>query len=195
MTEPHAAKAAVQLYTLRELTAQSMAAVLDAVAEIGYDGVELAGLTDLSAAETAAACRRLGLEICSAHIGLDRFDAEPDAVAEELRVLGTTDIVFPWLPAFSAAAEIEAACRRVAAATARAAALGLTPHFHNHRGEFERIASGERLWEGLRAISGLGPRARPRLGLGRRRAAGGAAPCGCGPVPPRPPQGSPAQRW
>jgi sugar phosphate isomerase/epimerase len=156
VTEPQRAKQAVQLYTLRELTAHSMAAALDAVAEIGYDGVELAGLTDLSAAETAAACRQLGLEICAAHIGLDRFDAEPDAVAGELRVLGTTDIVFPWLPTFSAAAEIEAACRRVAVAAARAAALGLTPHFHNHRGEFERIASGERLWEGLRAISGLG---------------------------------------
>jgi sugar phosphate isomerase/epimerase len=147
---------AVQLYTLRELTAQSMGAALDVAAGIGYGGVELAGLTDLSAEETASACRRLGLEICGAHVGLDRFDVEPDAVAEELRVLGTADIVFPWLPVFSSAAEIEAACRRVAAAAARASSLGLSPHFHNHRGEFERLPSGERLWEGLVAISGLG---------------------------------------
>ena len=85
----------MQLYTLRELTARSMAAALNAVAGIGYDGVELAGLTDLSAAETAEDCRRLGLEICGAHIGLDRFDAEPEAVAEELRVLGTTEHRLP----------------------------------------------------------------------------------------------------
>ena len=153
---PRAAKLAVQLYTLRELTAQSMAAALYAVAGIGFDGVELAGLTDLSAEKTAEDCRRLGLEICGAHVGLDRFDAEPDAVAEELRVLGTTNVVFPWLPTFSSAAEMEAACGRVAAAAARAATLGLAPHFHNHWGEFERIPSGERLWDGLTAISGLG---------------------------------------
>jgi len=149
-------KLALQLYTLRGLSAQGMAAVLAAVAEIGYDGVELAGLTDLSAEETASSCRRLGLEVCAAHVGLDRFDAEPDAVAEELGILGTGNIVFPWLPAFASAAEVDAACRRVAAATARAGAVGLTPHFHNHWGEFERLPSGERLWEGLVAIPGLG---------------------------------------
>jgi sugar phosphate isomerase/epimerase len=149
-------KLAVQLYTLRELTARSMAAALDAASGIGYRGVELAGLTDLSAEETASACRRLGLEICGAHIRLDRFDAEPDVVAEELRVLGTANIVFPWLPAPSSAAEIEAACRQVAAAASRASSLGLSPHFHNHRAEFERLPSGERLWEGLVGISGLG---------------------------------------
>ena len=149
-------KLALQLYTLRALSAQGMAAVLAAVAEIGYGGVELAGLTDLSAEETASSCRRLGLEVCAAHVGLDRFDAEPDAVAEELSVLGTGNIVFPWLPAFSSVAEIAAACQRVAVAAARARALGLTPHFHNHWGEFERLPSGERLWEGLVAIPGLG---------------------------------------
>jgi sugar phosphate isomerase/epimerase len=149
-------KVALQLYTLRGLSAQGMAAVLDAVAAIGYGGVELAGLTDLSAEDTASTCRRLGLEVCAAHIGLDRFDAGPAAVAEELSVLGTANIVFPWLPTFGSAAEIDAACERVAAAAARASALGLTPHFHNHRGEFERLPSGERLWEGLVAIPGLG---------------------------------------
>jgi sugar phosphate isomerase/epimerase len=149
-------KVALQLYTLRGLSAQGMAAVLEAVAAIGYAGVELAGLTDLSAEETASTCRRLGLEVCAAHVGLDRFDAEPDAVAGELSVVGSANVVFPWLPAFASAAEIEAACGRVAAAAARAAELGLTPHFHNHRGEFERLPSGERLWEGLVAIPGLG---------------------------------------
>jgi sugar phosphate isomerase/epimerase len=150
------AKLAVQLYTLRELTAQSMEAALRAVAEIGYDGVELAGLSDLSAAETAESCRRLGLAVCGAHVSLDRFDAEPEAVAAELAVLGTRNVVFPWLPAPSSAGEVDAACRRVAAAAGRAVALGLTPHFHNHRAEFERLPSGERLWEGLVAIPGLG---------------------------------------
>jgi sugar phosphate isomerase/epimerase len=149
-------KVAVQLYTLRGQSAQGMAATLDAVAGIGYDGVELAGLTDLSAEEAASVCHRLGLEVCGAHVSLDRFDAEPDVVAGELGVLGTANVVFPWLPTFSSAAEIEAACQRVAAATARASALGLAPHFHNHRGEFERLPSGERLWEGLVAIPGLG---------------------------------------
>ena len=133
-----------------------MAAALDAVAGIGYGGVELAGLTDLSAEETASACRRLGLAVCGAHIRLDRFDAEPGVVAEELRVLGTENIVFPWLPELSSTAEIEAACERVAESAARATSLGLSPHFHNHRAEFHRLPSGERVWDGLVAIAELG---------------------------------------
>lgn len=149
-------KVALQLYTLRGHSAQGMAAVLEAVAGIGYGGVELAGLADLSAEETASTCRRLGLEVCAAHIGLDRFDSEPEAVAAELSVVGTANIVFPWLPTFPTAEEIDAACGRVAAAAVRATELGLAPHFHNHRGEFERLPSGERLWEGLVAIPGLG---------------------------------------
>ena len=122
------AKIALQLYTLRELTAAGMAPALQAVAGIGFTGVELAGLTDLSAAETA----------------------------EELRVLGTENVVFPWLPTPSSIVELEAACDRVAQATVRAASLGLAPHFHNHWGEFDRVSTGERLWDCLTAIHGLG---------------------------------------
>jgi sugar phosphate isomerase/epimerase len=150
------AKIALQLYTLRELTAAGMAPALQAAAAIGFTGVELAGLTDLSAAETAAECSRLGLEVCAAHVGLDRFDAEPELVAEELHVLGTENAVFPWLPIPASVAEIDAACDRVAQATVRAASLGLVPHFHNHWGEFEHIPTGERLWDCLTAIPGLG---------------------------------------
>ena len=150
------AKIALQLYTLRELTSAGMAPVLQSVAGIGFTGVEVAGLTDLSAAETAHECGRLGLEVCAVHVGLDRFEAEPEAVVEELGVLGTKNAVFPWLPVPSSIGEIEAGCDRVAQATARAASLGLRPHFHNHWGEFGRIASGERLWDCLTAIQGLG---------------------------------------
>jgi sugar phosphate isomerase/epimerase len=150
------AKIALQLDTLRELTAAGMAPALQAAAGIGFTGVELAGLTDLSAAETAEECSRLGLQVCAAHVGVDRFDAEPEAVAEELRVLGTENVVFPWLPIPSSIGEIEAGCDRVSQATVRAASLGLAPHFHNHWGEFGRISSGRRLWDCLTAIDGLG---------------------------------------
>ena len=149
-------KLAVQLYTLRGVSEQSMAAALEAAAGIGYDGVELAGLTDLTAEETARACRRLGLEICGAHIGLDRFEAEPAAVVEELQALGTADARLSVASGPREHGEIDTACERVSAAVVHASSLGLSPHFHNHRAEFERIPSGERVWEGLVAIPGLG---------------------------------------
>ncbi len=150
------ARLAAQLYTVRDLTARSMAETLEAVARIGFDGVEPAGLTDLTAAETAACCAALGLEVCAAHVGLERFERDPEGVAAELTQLGTDTVVFPWLPPPTTAAEIEASGARVAAATARAHGLGLRPVFHNHRGEFARVATGERLWDRLAAIDGLG---------------------------------------
>ena len=146
------AKTALQLYTLRELKEQGMAATLESVAGIGFAGVELAGLTDLSAVETAAVCAALGLEVCGAHVGLERFESEPEAVAAELRILGTENLVIPWLPPDS---EVVAAAARIAAATATARSLGLSPIFHNHWFEFDSTPAG-RLWDALVAIDGLG---------------------------------------
>ena len=59
----------LQLYTLRDDAAVNLHATLDAVAEAGYAGVELAGLYDLTPAALKAELDARGLTVIGAHSG------------------------------------------------------------------------------------------------------------------------------
>lgn len=152
---------ALQLYTLRGQAELDLLQTISEVAALGYDGVELAGLHGLDPAEVARTCRELGLEICGAHVGVERFEDEPDAVATELRSLDLRTIVFPSLPT-SSPEDGDSAIGRLHAAATRALDLGLTPVFHNHDVELRRAADGARPWEEIVAL----PELRLELDLG-----------------------------
>jgi sugar phosphate isomerase/epimerase len=141
---------AVQLWTLRELAAVDLPGTLAHVAQIGFDGVELAGLHGLQAADVAETCASLGLTVCGAHVDADRFSADPGAVEAELRALGLTRISFATLPAAGADA-----VGRLALLAHEARERGLEPVFHNHDGELRRASDGSRAWEAIVAIPGL----------------------------------------
>lgn len=89
---------AVQLYTLRDLTAVDFRQTLLDVAKIGYRQVELAGFGNLtSAAEARSALHDAGVTPVAAHVSIDRLRAELPAVLDECRILGIRHIVMPWL--------------------------------------------------------------------------------------------------
>ncbi|MBR7078204.1 MAG: sugar phosphate isomerase/epimerase, partial [Clostridia bacterium] len=58
----------LQLYSVRDDLAADFEGTLKAVAEMGYDGVEFAGLCGKSAEEAKALCEKYGLVPVSAHI-------------------------------------------------------------------------------------------------------------------------------
>lgn len=140
-----APRIALQLYTLRALAHDDLLSVLAQVGALGYDGVETAGLHGVDATAVREASTAAGLTICAAHVGVERFEREPDVVARELATLGTPRIVFPALPAGD---ETDAVARLERAARS-ARALGLQPAFHNHAPELRRRADGTRLWEAI----------------------------------------------
>ena len=59
---------AIQLYSLREDITRDFYGTLKKVKEMGYDGVEFAGLADKNADEVKAWCEELDLTPISAHI-------------------------------------------------------------------------------------------------------------------------------
>lgn len=146
---------ALQLYTVRDLAARDLLGTLEQVAATGYRAVEFAGLHGVSAEVAGAHCDDLGLVRAGAHMSVARFESEPDAVAEELRALGTASIVFPALPQPAGLEDSASGLERLAAVVASASARGLRPVFHNHAREFERDAEGRRIWDGVLAIDGL----------------------------------------
>ena len=89
---------AVQLYSVHKDCQQDLPGTLRAVAEMGYDGVELAGLHDHPAAEWKQMLTDYGLRVEGAHIGRelllpDAFNQTLDTYAE----LGCRRLIVPWI--------------------------------------------------------------------------------------------------
>jgi sugar phosphate isomerase/epimerase len=139
---------AVQLYTLRELLDRELEGTLAALAEAGAHEVELAGLHGRSGPAMRAALETAGLVAVSAHVPLERFEQEPDAVLEEAAALGTSTLVVPWVEPPASAAEADAVVARIAAAAAMTADAGLGFAYHNHDFEFRPLDDGD-LWSRL----------------------------------------------
>jgi sugar phosphate isomerase/epimerase len=134
---------AVQLYTLRKRMEHHFDEVLEAVAAMGYAGVEAAGMYGGSPAAFAQRCKELGLQICSAHLKLPG-NGPNDAIIETALALGVQRIVCPWLPpaSFASVDAIRRNAELLNEAAAAAKAHGLTLGYHNHDAEF-RIVEGK----------------------------------------------------
>jgi sugar phosphate isomerase/epimerase len=108
--------------------------VLRAVAEIGFDGVELFDLHGHDAGDVRALLDELGLEVAGRHVGVADDLA---SVADEMRILGSDRVALGWIEPPSSAAEARAAAELVADRAARAEEVGLRYGFHNHWAELE----------------------------------------------------------
>ncbi len=133
---------AAELYTLREHLgdAYAIAAGLRRVREMGYDGVELAGLGPIEPARLAALLRETGLTACSAHVSWERLRDETGAAIEDCRTWGCTHVAVPVLPAEYRSADgyVRFAGESSAVAVSLRAA-GIRLAYHNHAYELERF--------------------------------------------------------
>ena len=133
-----------ELYTLRDhlRDADSIAAGLERVRGVGYEGVELAGLGPIEPAHLARLLRDTGLAAASAHIPWDRLRDEPDAVLEDCRTWGCDHVAVPMLPPEYRNAEGFARFGAEAGAlAARLLSAGVRLSYHNHSFELERYGS------------------------------------------------------
>ena len=127
----------IQLYTLRDEVKGDFPAVLRRVAEIGYRGVEFAGLHGHAPQEVARVVADLGLEVSSSHVGLPTPETIRQ-IADTEKALGNTRLVSGLGPGDF---ETLDDCKRVAERFGTAAELakqeGMTFGMHNHWWEFE----------------------------------------------------------
>jgi sugar phosphate isomerase/epimerase len=133
------ARLGLALYTLRDEGARDPEGTLRAVAEVGYEGVELYDLLGLGPGELRALLDDLGLEVCSRHAGLEAIENGLDELAAELRVLGSDRLVLAWIPPPASSLEAERVVERIDAAAEHARAAGLRLGFHNHDGELRAL--------------------------------------------------------
>ena len=135
---------ALQMYTVRDRTAQDFAGTLRQVAEMGYRAVELAGYGGLSATELRSTLDDCGLRAIAAHTPYTAFVERAEEVCAELKGLGCDFAVVPSLP--QEFRTDEALLREAAANFNRWGAIardaGLRFAYHNHAFEFAPLANG-----------------------------------------------------
>ncbi len=140
---------ALQLYSVRKECEADLPGVLDAVARMGYDGVEFAGYYGRSAAELRRMLDERGLRCAGTHTAFTSILGEElSRTAEFAATLGHRFLIVPGLPAerrASRAAWLETA-RLFTEASAAAAELGMLVGYHNHSVEFEEM-DGELPWD------------------------------------------------
>jgi len=130
----------IQLYTLRPdvypAGKDDFPGVLRTVAEIGYKGVEMAGLFGHDPKEIGAIVRDLGMQVTSSHTALPTPENVNQVVDTEL-ALGNKRCISGFGPDDFKTAD---ACKAAAAKFQKAAELvkprGMTFGFHNHWWEF-----------------------------------------------------------
>lgn len=137
---------ALQLYSVRDAMEKDFAGTINAVAKMGYAGVEFAGVFGKTAEEVKNICKNA--EICpiSAHVPYDDMKKDAEGIVKFYSEIGVTTIVVPWLgeeyrPGQDGYAEF---CDVISKMTEISAKYDIKICYHNHDFEFETL-NGEYL--------------------------------------------------
>ena len=132
----------LQLYTLRDMMAVSVPAVLKLVAAVGYKELEFAGYFGHSPKEIRKIVDGEGLSAPSSHIPLDTFRSEGiNKIIDTAQTIGHKYVVVPYLTEEQRGTTIDVykklaeECNKWGEACTKA---GLTLAYHNHDFEFKK---------------------------------------------------------
>lgn len=131
-----------QLYTLRaEAERDGLPDVLRRVADLGYGGVEFAGLYGENPVELRALMDELGLRAVGNHVWWEAFRDAPEAAIAETKALGAPYLILAWLPEDERdeAEEWKAWAEALNRVGAMAARDGVRVAYHNHDFEFQEV--------------------------------------------------------
>ena len=135
----------LQLYTVRDDMAKDFKGTLQKVKELGYDGVEFAGLFDNTPEQVKAMCAEIGLNPISAHVPLADMLADVDKVIADYKAIGCEYIVVPYVteerrPGGELFKQMVEEIRAIGQKCKEA---GLVLLYHNHDFEFAKTETGE----------------------------------------------------
>jgi sugar phosphate isomerase/epimerase len=139
----------LMLYTLRGACARDFEGTLRAVREIGYEGVELIDLHGHDPRDVRALLDEIGLAVCGRHAALERIESDLDALAGELRAVGSDRLVVAWIPPPATTEEADAVVARIAVLAKRVRDVGLRLGFHNHDAELRPLDDGRTVLDRL----------------------------------------------
>lgn len=132
---------AIQMYSVRKDAAKNLYGTLKKIKELGYDGVEFAGLYNHTPEEVREMCADLGLVPISAHVPYLDMIADPEKVLGEYAAIGCKFVAVPYLTAEyrPGTDQFPQVVENVKKLGAVAKKLGMTLVYHNHDFEFMKL--------------------------------------------------------
>lgn len=132
---------AVQLYSVRDEMEADVKATIFKMKELGYDGVEFAGLFGHSAAEIKAICAEAGITPISAHVPYYDMLEDPEKVLADYAEIGCKFVAVPYLteecrPGTDGWEDTVKGIKKIAEAAKK---VGIQLLYHNHDFEFVKL--------------------------------------------------------
>ncbi len=132
---------AVQLYSVRDEMEKDFYGTIKAMKEIGYDGVEFAGLFGQDPEKIKAYCAEIGIVPISAHVPYYDMLNDPESVLADYATIGCKYVAVPYLteecrPGTEGFAATVEGIRKIGEAAKK---LGIQLLYHNHDFEFVTI--------------------------------------------------------
>ncbi len=134
----------LQLWSLREYLPKDLEGTLAKIRAMGFREVEGAGLWGRSVQEFRSAIDTAGLRCQSAHMSFERLRDDAGRAFEEVKAVGATWVVCPWIPHGDAFTrdDTQKAAEAFNKFGAAAADAGLRFAYHCHGYEFIPSAEG-----------------------------------------------------
>jgi sugar phosphate isomerase/epimerase len=140
----------IQLYTVRDYAAKDFPGTLRQIAEIGYKGVETAGLYGHDVKEINQLIKDLGMQVCSSHGPLPTPENIQQIVDTE-SALGNKTAISGFGPGdMDTMDKVKACAEKFQIAADLCKQNGMTFGFHNHWWEFHSV-DGKRVYDILMA--------------------------------------------
>ena len=139
----------IQVYGLRDLlenTPENFKNVMQQVKDLGYDGVELAGLYGLEPAFVKKTLEEVGLTPISAHVAFDEMMNDIDKVIADYSVIGVKYLVMPYMAEEYRPANPEGFKKFLPLLNEVGEKIheaGMTFLYHNHDFEFVKLENGK----------------------------------------------------
>lgn len=132
---------ALQIYSVRDDAEKDFRGTLKKVADMGYDGVEFAGLYGHTAEEVRSICEETGLVPISAHVPYDALSGDTAATLKVYSDIGCKYIAIPYLtPEYRpGSGRFDEVIANAAVIGKAAKALGMQLLYHNHDFEFAKV--------------------------------------------------------
>ena len=135
------AKAALELYSIRELMEKDVLKSLEDTADAGYDGVEFAGFFDMPAKAIRQKLDELGLEVCGSHTGWELLTGDIQPIFDYNNIIGNKNIILPYISEDlrKDAQSWKSVAQKMNVIGQKCKEAGFTFAYHNHAFEFDKF--------------------------------------------------------
>lgn len=135
---------AVQVYSVRDDAEKDFKGTMQKIKDMGYNGVELAGLYGLSAQEICSILDEVGIPAISAHVPYQELMADLAGTIDQYVTIGVEYIAIPYLGEEDRpdAGNFEQTLKNIEMICSACKEKGITTLYHNHDFEFVKMPDG-----------------------------------------------------